>query len=173
MLNIYKKGNNEWYDSVPSAPEATPYVPLWSSGDGYQTNNLLIYRTSSTTATTTGAYGAGQTKIIYETAVVDDTDWYNITTGVWKPQIAGWWQVFVGGFYGGGGQTAENILSVTGAVNAQDDSIGGLYGTMSAFGYFDGVTSTAQVNLATGNASTSDNPQSPDYSFFQALYLRP
>jgi hypothetical protein len=173
MLNIYKKGNNEWYGSVPAEQEATPYVPLWSSGDGYQTNNLLIYRTSSSTATTTGSYSAGGTTIIYETAVQDDTDWYDVTTGVWTPQVAGWWQVLVGGFFGGGGQNFENIMSVGGSVSSSVDSIGGQYGTLSAFGYFDGVTSTTQVSISTGNPADSDNPQSPEYSFFQALYLRP
>jgi hypothetical protein len=173
MLNIYKKGNNEWYDSVPSAPEATPYVPLWSSGDGYQTNDLFIYRTSSTTATTTGAYSVGQTKLIYETAVLDDTDWYDIATGTWTPQVAGWWQLTAGCFFGGGGQNNENIASISGAVTASVDSYGGEYGTMTAFGYFNGFSSGAMVGISTGNAATSDNPQSPDYSFFQALYLRP
>ena len=173
MLNIYKKGNNEWYDSVPTAPEATPYTPMWSSGDGYQTNNLFIYRTSSTTATTTGSYSAGGTKIIYETAVNDNTGWYDTTTGVWTPQVAGWWQLLVGGFFGGGGQNFENIMSIGGSAVSSVDSIGGQYGTMSTFGYFDGVSSTATVSLSTGNSATCNNPQSPEYSFFQALYLRP
>lgn len=173
MLNIYKKGNNEWYDSVPTEQEATPYVPLWSSGDGYQTNDLFIYRTSSTTATTTGAYGAGGARIIYETAVLDETDWYDTTTGIWTPQVAGWWQVTAGCFFGGGGQNNENIASIGGAVTASVDSIGGQYGTMTTFGYFDGVNSIAVVGISTGNAATCNNPQSPQYSFFQALYLRP
>ena len=172
MLNIYKKGNNEWYDSVPIEQEATPFVPMWSSGDGYQTNNLLIYRASDLTITTTGSYGAGEAPIIYNLAINDDTDWYDTTEGTWLPTVAGWWQITLSAFFGGGGFN-ENAFSLTGAVSGQVDSIGGNWGVINGMGYFNGTTSQVRVNLITGNSANCDNPQDPSQSYFQALFIRP
>ena len=172
MLNIIRKGHS-WSDNYPTLPEETPYTPMWSSGDGYQLHNLFIYRTSDQTATTTGAYSAGLAPLIYNQSVLDQTDWYDVTTGEWTPTVAGWWQIIVSGFFGGGGQAAENIFSISGAVSSQIDGYGAVSGTLTGIGYFDGVSSNARINLATSVADPTPNPQDPTSSFFKALYLRP
>lgn len=172
MLNIIRKGHS-WSDNYPTLPEETPYTPMWSSGDGYQLHNLFIYRTSDQTTTTTGAYAAGQAPLIYNQSVLDQTDWYNVTTGIWTPTVAGWWQITASGFFGGGGETTENLFTLRGALSSQIDGYGSLSGTLSGIGYFDGVTSNAQIMLATSTADPTANPQDPASSFFQALYLRP
>ena len=169
MLYPYKKGNNEWTNTVPYAPEATPYTPLWSSGDGYLTNNLLIYRVSDSVVTTTGAYSSQ--RVIYNIPVEDSTNWYDTTTGLWTPTVAGWWQITIGALNNGG--AIENLINLSGAVYANDDTIGLNTGTCTAFGYFNGTTSNASVTLATGNASTVTHQQTPQTTYFQAIYLRP
>lgn len=172
MFYPYKKGNGEWTNSVPVEQEATPFTPLWSNGDGYQTNNLFVYRVSTQTATTTGSYTSGSATIIYNEPVIDTTDWYDTTTGEFTPQVAGWWQITAGGANSAGtGQ--ENIISLGGAAYCSIDSIGLNIGTMTGFGYFNGVDSNVSVYVSTGFSGTVQHPQSPQTSFFQALYLRP
>ena len=172
MLNLFKQGNNSWSDTVPLDHQATPYVPLWSSGDGYQTNDLFIYRASDLTITTTGSFGGGKAPVIYNLAVNDNTDWYDLETGAWTPQVEGWWQITASAFFGGGGFD-ENIFSLFGAVSGQVDSIGGNWGVVNGIGYFNGTTSKVEVTVATGHSNEADNPQNPEQSYFQALFIRP
>ena len=171
MLYPYKKGNNEWTNTVPSAPEATPYTPLWSSGDGYLTNSLFIARASDVIVTTpAGTYTAS--RVIYNIAIQDDTDWFDTSTGRWTPQVAGWWQV-IAGAVNQGPASVENIVSMTGAIYAQQDTIGLNRTNLSGFGYFNGTTSTLQVNIATAQPGPINHQQNLQTSIFQALYLRP
>ena len=170
MFYPYKKGKGEWTNTVPLTQEATPYTPLWSSGDGYQTNNLFIFRVSDQTATTTAAYTG--VPIIYNIAIEDKTTWYNTTTGIWTPQVAGWWQLSVGA-YNNGASVDENIVSLQGAAYAQADAIGLNSGTCTGFGYFNGTTSNVKVSVSTQQSGSVSHPQTPQTTFFQALYLRP
>jgi len=171
MFYPYKKGNGEWTNTVPLNQEQTPYTPLWSSGDGYQTNNLFIVRASDTIVTTPAtAYTSEQ--VNYNMAIVDDTDWFNTETCVWTPTVAGWWQIIAGAI-NSAPSSAENIVSMSGAVYAQQDTVGLNCANLSGFGYFNGTTSSVQVNIATGQAGPINHQQNPQTSIFQAIYLRP
>lgn len=170
MLYPYKKGNGEWTNSVPLHQEAVPYTPLWSSGDGYQINNLFIYRQATGTTVTTAAY-QGQA-VIYDQAVLDNTDWYDVTTGAWTPQLAGWWQV-IAAATNDGGQGAENVINLGVVGQSQLDAVGMVNGTVTTIAYFNGTTDNIGVSVSTANPNPVDHVQNPQTCFFQALYLRP
>ncbi len=129
---------------------------LTSTGSALQWRNLpgcQVIRGSSASIT----YGAGfvACTVRYNIAINDTTGWYNGTTGVFQPNIAGYYQISATArsFVSSGGESYVQ-LTRNGTAIATSGAYGQVNGTVSTLVCMNGATDTLQVQILASGSGT-------------------
>lgn len=148
---------------------------LTSTGSALQWRNLpgcAVIRSSSMTST----FGAAFTPITvcYGTALTDTTGWYNGTTGVFRPNIAGYYQISAMArtctLNTGIGESVISIIcNGTNIINL--GSYGQINGSVNTLVCMNGTTDALCVQISAAASGTGCTTTQPSSSRFTALLM--
>jgi hypothetical protein len=140
---------------------------------------MMAYQTTPQTI----PYGSITTSVVYNTKTIDTNNAYNVTTGIFSPTVAGYYQVNFGGgltaivppssvTQGGNFQLWKNTTQV--ALSSNIWPLLGMVNTnLSALVYLNGAGDYIQIKMFTilgsGNVRTSFGVAG---SYFQAVWIR-